>query len=313
MKRIRQIVSGGALAAALVLGSTPPATSLFLDAVFCEIDPLYDNCLVTRLKDYVLSGDGATPGITRDRSLVTVFVGYHLDHRTDGEKLLSLPDPDFYIPLILSDSLEQVIRVVHYALFRDDFTGAEDVALAIDDDGARRLALRYLAEAHLRYGDPAAAGPLLDLLQAEINGIQPPPARIESLGALAWLYALADNIDGARAAVDEIIGIGSSHPLSQLRPIFSQEAAAAEGLIDGIEAGRTRVEAALTELRAMSNLPPGFLPETLAVSAKNFGRLGLYAEGRAIAAEALAMSHDVDPDRRGEFFRNLIEAGFVYE
>jgi hypothetical protein len=62
----------------------------------------------------------------------------------------------------------------------------------------------------------------------------------------------------------------------------------------------------------MSNLPPGFLPETLAVSAKNFGRLGLYAEGRAVAAEALAMSHDVDPARRGDFFRNLIEAGFVY-
>ena len=302
----------GAIAAAFLLVSVPPATPLAFDEVFCGIDPLYDNCLVTRLKDFVLTGDGMSPGITRDRSLVTVFAGYHFDHRSDGEKLLSLPRPSFYVPLILSDPLEQVIRVIHYALFNDDFAGAEDVLRNIEDDNARRLATRYLAEAHVRYGNPTDALPLLDLLRSEIDGIDPPPAQIEPLGTLAWLYVLAGNIDAAQIAVDAVIAIGSSHPINQLRPIFSQEAAAAEGLIDGTDAGRARIEAALTELRAMSNLPPGFFPETLAVSAKNFGRLGLHAEGRAIAAEALALSHQVDPERRGNFYRDLIEAGFVF-
>ena len=52
------------------------------------------------------------------------------------------------------------------------------------------------------------------------------------------------------------------------------------------------------------------MPEMLAITAKNFGRMGLVEEGREIGALALSMIDEVLEERHVDFLRNLIEAGF---
>ena len=291
--------------------ASPQGLFDFLDEVICELDPLYDNCLVKQLREFVLETDGGmSPGGARDRALVAVFAGFHFDHRSADEKSINLPDPVYYSGRIASSDLERVVWVIHFAPFDDGFARAAEAAGAIADRDARVLALRYLSEAHIRFGSPADAIPILAGLGDEIERTRSPPSRIEPLGTTAWLQAVAGDLEGATATVEAILAIGGSHPIEQLRPIFSQEAAAAVGLTLGLEEGRALLEAAVDELNALSNLPPGFMPEMLAITAKNFGRMGLVEEGREIGALALSMIDEVLEERHVDFLRNLIEAGF---
>ena len=308
---------GAALALPILLASGPQVSPQglfdFLDDIICELDPLYDNCLVKQLRTLTLETDGGmTPGGARDRALVFVFAGFHFDHRSADEKSINLPDPVAYSDRIRSDDLEQVIWVIHVALFDDDFVSANEAVDEIVDREARVLALRYLAEGHLRFGKPSAAIPVLARLRTEIEMLGSPPSQIEPLGTTAWMQALAGDFVGASATIAAIMAIGGSHPIEQLRPIFSQEAAAAVGLTVGLDEGQAMLEEALNELNALSNLPPGFMPETLAIAAKTFGRMGLAERGEEIGALALSMIDEVAEERRVDFLRNLIEAGFDY-
>ena len=128
----------------------------------------------------------------------------------------------------------------------------------------------------------------------------------------AWLLATADDDESAAEAVSALLEIANSHPIAQLRPIFALEAAAAEGRLLGIEFGVARIDAALEALGALSNLPPGFAIETQAIAAKNYGRLGLTSEGRALAEQVRSAIDEVDPSRPGAVLRNLMEAQFPF-
>ena len=201
--------------------------------------------------------------------------------------------------------MASVVRVLDLALRRENFEAAAAEVDAISPGTAQLLALRYLGEAHILFGAPADAVPILQRYPADISNISSPPSRLGHLGNVAWLLAEAGDEESAAQAVAALLEIANSQPIAQLRPIFSMDAAAAESLLVGTSAGAARIEAALDALYALSNLPPGFTVETQAIAVKNYGRLGLTSEGRALAQQVLTAIDEVDSDRQGEVLRNL--------
>lgn len=291
----------------MIVLATAPAQALFLDALTCELDPLYDRCLALGLQDFA---ENLPRGAAKDRAFVASFAGLHFAARTESERDFP-PDPAVWTDGV-SELMASVVRVLDLALRRENFEAAAAEVDAISPGTAQLLALRYLGEAHILFGAPADAVPILQRYLADISNISSPPSRLGHLGNVAWLLAEAGDEESAAQAVAALLEIANSQPIAQLRPIFSMDAAAAESLLVGTSAGAARIEAALDALYALSNLPPGFTVETQAIAVKNYGRLGLTSEGRALAQQVLTAIDEVDSDRQGEVLRNLMEARFPF-
>ena len=284
-----------------------PAQALFLDGLTCELDPLYDRCLALELQDFA---ENSARGAVRDRAFVAAFSGLHFAARTENERNFP-PDPAFWTDGV-SAPIASIIRILDLAARQDDFEAALAEVEGMNAGTAQLLALRYLGEAHILFGEGADAVPILQRYLTDIGNIESPPSRMGYLADAAWLLASAGDNESSSEAVSALLEIANSHPIAQLRPIFAMEVAAAEGVLLGVESGAARIDAALEALGELSNLPPGFAVETRAIAAKNYGRLGLTSEGRALAEQVRSALDEVDPSRQGEVLRSLMEAQFPF-
>lgn len=307
LRGLRRRAAIAATATALVAVS---AEAQFLDALTCGMDPLYDYCLANRLTDF--AEQGMPDGVPRDQALIAGFAGIHLSHRSEEERTAYPPDPSYFRSAATTELGDTIITLIDQVLREEDYAGAEAGLVAIDPGPGRSMALRYLAEGHLRYGDPATGRALVDDLAAEIDAIPNPQARLAYLPDLAWLHTLAGNNDAALAASEAIVAIAETHPIPQMRPIFAISAAVGEGAALGSEAGVARIEAGLESLDSMDGLPPTFLAETYAIAAESYGRLGLQSEARTVGNRALDRMTDVDLERRWTVLRDVMEAGIAF-
>ena len=73
----------------MIVLATAPAQALFLDALTCELDPLYDRCLALGLQDFA---ENLPRGAAKDRAFVASFAGLHFAARTESERDFP-PDP----------------------------------------------------------------------------------------------------------------------------------------------------------------------------------------------------------------------------
>lgn len=300
-----------------------PAQLLDLDELFCSLDPALDYCIGRQLGALAASRE---PSAARDKAALFAYVSRYLTHRSDEEIALYPPDPGYYDQFTNSNQIDYVIYILDLVLnpYRGDTllgtpTGivpnaermAEaDLHLGEMDPGLPRLyAYRYMAEAQLRFGDPGVAATYITVLADEIGIIDSDSARIPWLADLGWLQARVGMADEALATAATIAAIAETHPIPQLRPIFSAEAAAAEGLAGGAGLGEARLAAAREALDAFATAPPGFIALSTAVIARNYGRIGLLDEARAMVERALAMIDNVEPDQQPDFLRMLMEAG----
>ena len=235
---------GAAIVGAIMLLAMP-ARAQFLDALTCGMDPLYDRCLAWELLDFA---EDLPLGAAKDRAMVASFAGIHFSARTESERNFP-PDPAFWTDGV-SESMASVVRVLDLALRRENFEAAAAELDAINPGTAQLLALRYLGEAHIWFGERSDAALILQRYLADISNIESPPSRLGYLGDAAWLLASAGDDEAAAAALAALLGVANSHPIAQLRPIFSMEAAAAEGLLLGTSAGTARIETGLDALSA---------------------------------------------------------------
>lgn len=323
-RRGRRLAASIAIASAVVTAgaSEAPAQLLNLDELYCELDPALDYCIARQLGALAESLD---PSAERDKAALFAFVGKYLTHRTDDDIRLFPPEPGYYAQFTSSNQIDYVIYILDLTLnpYREatllgtpnaelsaERIAEADLRLGEMEPGLPRLlAYRYMAEAHLRFGDPAAATTYVATLADEIAAIESRSARIPYLSDLGWLQARAGMADEALATAAEIVAIADTHPIAQLRPVFALEAAAAEGLAGGTELGVARLAAAQEAMDALAGAPPGFVALTTAMLAKNYGRLGLLADARPLVERATGLIDDVEPDQRPDFLRLLMEAG----
>lgn len=295
--------------AALALNSTGAQAQL-LDAVICGMDPLYDYCLANRLTDF--AEQGMPNGVARDQALIASFAGIYFSQRSEEEQSTYVPDPSYYRAAATSDLGDTIITLIDLALREENYEAAAAELDAIEPGPGRLIALRYLAEGHLRFGDEEMGLALIDRFAEEIGAIPNPQSQLGYLPDLAWLHAIAGAEDAALAVSEEIVAIAESHPIEQLRAIFAIPAALGEGVAYGTEAGAARIEAGLEALESMDGLPPALLAETYAIAAENYGRLGLVSEARQYGNSALNLILEVEVERRWRVLRDVMEAGIPF-
>lgn len=295
--------------AALALFTAPPPAHAFLDALTCGMDPLYDLCVSFEIEER--AGD-LPRGFQRDRAHLDAYLGWHFAHRDLSDLAYRYPDPAQYRDDIAAEEMQRIVSAVHAIMIEEDADAAEAEIGAIERASIQRLAYVTLSRAFLHTGDNERALAHLRLYRDAVETIERPPARLQPLADLAWYFARAGDTESATESLDAMLAIANSHPIAQLRPIFSVEAAPAEYLLDGEEAALARIEAANDELEAMSNLPPGFEAQTRSVFAKAYGRIGHPREGRANAQTAITGIDELEPGQQVSILRNIFDAGFEF-
>lgn len=309
------------LLAALVPGKAE-AQLLNLDEVFCELDPALDYCIARQLSALAANSE---PSTSRDKAALFAFAGKYLTHRGDEEIRLYPPDPAYYDQFTNSNQIDYVIYILDLVLnpyggttllgtptWEPSAERVEEANLRLNemDPGLPRLlAYRYLAESLLRFGTPELAAPYVEALADEIAAIEEESTQIPYLSDLSWLQARAGLTEEALTTAAAIVAIAETHPIPQLRAIFAVEAAAAEGIAGDAALGRARLTAAREALDAIPGPPAGFVAITNAMFAKNYGRIGMLEDARALVEETLPLIEDVELNQAADFLRLLMEAG----
>lgn len=297
------------LVVALALGLTGTPAAAFLEALQCEMNPLYDYCLADKIADIAASLPSKK---TADLNLVFAFRALHVAHRSEAERKYRPPSPGYFKGKVRSSTMDTVIDALHQAFHKKDFAKAEELVAGIASKGAQRLARQYLAEASLRAGRKKEAIDLLKQVRTGVESIKKSSARLQPLAEIAWLQARAGDLASARETMRAAQDIANSHPIAQLRPLFALDLAATESILDGDALAQKRVESALAALKALPGAPPGFDALIRSVAVKSYGRMGLAKEGVEIGTALLPEVKSLEKERQLPVYRNLFDAGFAF-
>ncbi|MBO6716335.1 MAG: hypothetical protein JJ913_00110 [Rhizobiaceae bacterium] len=297
------------VASSLWLAGAATPSHAFLEALWCEMDPLYDLCLTRRIEQI---GETLPPGATRDRSLLRGFAGWYFSSRSADEIAVRSPDPSYYRNLIGHVEVDALVTAMHQIIYAENPNAAEATLAPIQTPAIRLIAERMVARSYLFVDDRERALQHLSAYREAIGELDRPQRKVQPLAELAWFSGQAGDEDGAREALNELLAIAASHPIAQLRPIFAIEAAPVEFLLDGEAASLARIDAALAELNAMTNLPPGMRPHVLAQAAKSYGRIGRDELGRPLASEAMSGLEGLETGMQLNILWDIFNAGFDF-
>ncbi len=281
----------------------------FLELLICEMDPLHDYCLARTLLELA---DTLPDGLTRDIAVVYAFAGWSLSTRAQTERDFRHPRASAFTDRIDNGQADRIVQSVNRIIHSDDTTQGLDLFEGVTHPVPRMIGYPLILEALRQADATAAATDIFDTYGGEIDALRAPPARIKSYGDAAWAAAASGQPDLAQSFVDQAFAVAADHPSEGFRRILTIDIAAVEYLITDGQAGLDRLQEAQAALDSEDALPLALRLDAMARIARVYGRIGMEADGRAMAQTVMAQVDDLEADDQVRVYAVLVFAQFRF-